>query len=472
MQTDGSESRARSLARFFADLHLEEVPAPVVERVRLLLLDSIGLAIAAASRPWSRLAIDTVKEMRGTRESAVLGTNLRLPAPNAALANGTLIHALDFDDTHLDTGLHPSSFVMASALAAAQACAADGKSTLAAALAGYETAIRIATASRNALFERGFHMSGVFGPMGAAAAASRARSLDTDQMASAIGISASFCSGILQAQLEGAPVKAIHPGWAAHAGVMAANLAAKGMKGPDHVFEGKLGFFNSYVGSGHYDLEPIAADLGSKWHVMDVSLKMYPAGHRSHFFIDSALRIAREHKLAAEDVDSVVCVVPAYLVYLHFQPVAYKPPNGYTARFSLPFIIATCLSKGEVVLDSFEDACVSDASLLELASRVTYRIEENADLPQNRGHIVLRTKDGRAMETRSLHILGTPENPATKSDVEVKFSKAVRGLLPQAQELALLDKLARIEELTDIGQLMELTQSAPNSRRRAWNAPA
>ncbi|MBI2907485.1 MAG: MmgE/PrpD family protein [Chloroflexi bacterium] len=461
----GPRTYSEQLGDFVAGLTHEAIPAEVLQKARLHILDAIGLALAGCGTEWARAAMGVAEALGGPPESRAMGTRLKFPAPNAALVNGVSVHGLDFDDTYIPGQVHVSSFVVPAVLAMAEAKGASGREALAAAVAGYEASCRIARASfdnstgRNEFLNRGFHTAGILGTLGAAAIAARIMKVDADTTATALGIAVSQSSGILQTQLEGTWTKTLHPGWGAHGGIIACYLAQKGFKAPRQIFEGELGFFRSYLGAGNYDLDALTRALGEKWEMLDISFKLYPAGHGTHFFLESALRLQKEHNLKPDDIAEVRCTVSPFRVHAHFEPrdQKYTPPNGYIARFGLPYLLAVRLLREDVGLDAFTDESIRDPKTLELASKVSYVVDPKADLSENKGHVVIRTKDSRTYENKQTVIPGTPELPATREQIERRFRLNGKDVLPPERLEAIIRGVNELEKLDNVGELVELT---------------
>ncbi|MFH1486304.1 MAG: MmgE/PrpD family protein [Chloroflexota bacterium] len=459
---------AEKLGTFVADLDYDKLPASIVKKVKLHILDSVGLALAACQTEWARVTTEVARALGGPEESQAIGTGHRFPAPNAALVNGTMIHGLDFDDTYIPGQVHVSSFVVPAVLAAGEAKGASGKVALVAAVAGYEASCRIGRASfdkssgRNEFTNRGFHTAGILGPLGAATVTAKIMGMDSDTTASALGIAASQSSGVLQTQLEGTWVKTLHPGWGAHGGIIACYLAQAGFSAPHKIFEGELGLFNSFLGAGNYDLDDLTQGLGQEWRMLDISFKLYPAGHGTHFFLESALHLQQQHQLKAEDIAEVRCAISPFRVHAHFEPhdVKYTPPNDYIARFSLPYLLAVRLLRDDFGLDAFSEETLRDSKVLELASKVTYVLDDKADLPENKGHVVIRTKEGRVYEHRQTVIPGTPERPATEEEIKRKFRLSARQSLSTERIEAIIDGVGNLEKLDNVKGLVDLTAPA------------
>ncbi len=244
-------SAARRLARFVVDLELKEVSAPAVEKAGLLVLDTLGCCLAAARYDFGRAARATAERLGGSPESALVGSRVRVAAANAALANATLAHGLDFDDTREDAIVHTGSVAVTTSLAVGEATGASGRATLGAMVAGVEVMCRVGLAVPGKFHARHYHPTALAGTFGAAAAAGKLYALTEDELVHAFGICGSQAAGIIEYLSDGSWTKRLHAGWAAHAGVVATLLGHAGFTGPETVFEGKHGFYRAFAGGVH-----------------------------------------------------------------------------------------------------------------------------------------------------------------------------------------------------------------------------
>src|SRR5580693_8186102 len=256
------ESLAPQLAAFARRATFARLPDEVVDSVRKRVLDVLGICVAATPLDTSAAAREWVADQGGAAQSNAVGVGARMPATLAAFVNGVLAHSLDYDDTHLPSVLHPSASVVPAALAAGQYAAAGGSAAIAAIAAGLEVCVRLGmagydSAARNSVFfEHGQHATSICGAIGSAVAAGLLLDLDETRLTSAIGIAASMSSGVIEANRTGGSVKRMHCGWAAHAGISAAQLAARGFTGPETVLEGRFGFFQAWL-RGEFDREAV-----------------------------------------------------------------------------------------------------------------------------------------------------------------------------------------------------------------------
>ena len=428
--------------------------------VRDRILDVLGVALAARGEDAGRATLCLVRSQGGVTESTVWGEPDRLPAAAAALVNGTHCHALDFDDTHLPSVLHPSASVAPAALAAAEAAGAGGAETMAAVAAGNEICIRLGMASydpaiRNSIFfENGLHATSICGALASAAAAGLLFGLDGEGIAHAMGIAASMGAGIIEANRTGGSVKRIHCGWAAHAGVSAAQLAVHGLTGPPTVLEGRFGFYRAYS-EGRFDSEAVVGGLGERWDLLRVWYKPYPTNHFTHAGIDAALAI-----LAAgvdpSDIETMELGVPQPVLRTIARPPELKarPTSPYTARFSGPFCVAAALVGGGglgVYLDDFTEATINDPERLRLASSVTCHADDESTgiFPhQFPGVLRVRLKDGSVVEHRVRHNRGGPENPLSAEELGLKFTLNARLAMSDSSVTAIHEAVMSIDRIT------------------------
>ncbi|MGH3166246.1 MAG: MmgE/PrpD family protein, partial [Trebonia sp.] len=391
-------------------------------------------------------------EWGGKPEATLIGTSDRRPAAAAGLVNGTLAHSLDFDDTHLPSVLHPSSAVIPAALAVAEETGASGPAFLDAATVGVEITCRLGlagydeAANNSVFFDRGQHATAICGTVGAAVAAGMLRGLDAGQLTSAIGIACSMGSGVIEANRTGGTVKRVHCGWAAHSGVVAADLARHGLTGPPTVLEGRFGFLQAFCGD-RVDIGQLTDGLGERWETPGIFFKPYPCNHFTHAGIDAALRL-RESGVTPESIVSLTLGVPAPVLHTIAEPPEEKkrPRSGYHAAFSGPYTVAAALLGGGglgVFHEDFTDAAAADPARLELAAKVDVvaDAECTAIFPrQFPAALTAGLTDGRRVTERVLANRGGPDRPLSEHELTTKF-------LLNARRSVTAEAAARIAEL-------------------------
>ena len=373
---------------FAAGVRDGDVEPDVLRDARRRVTDIIGIALAASGMEPAGSSARVVESWGGEEQASAIGRSSRYPAAGAALLNGTLAHALDFDDTHLPSVLHPSAAVVPAALAAAEGSGASGRDLLAAVAAGDELVVRVGMAGydpalgNSIFFEKGLHATSIAGTMGAALASAMVYGLGEEEIGHAVAISASMGAGIIEANRTGGTVKRVHCGWAAHAGITASELAAAASQDRPTVFEGRFGFLRAYL-DDRADVGALTRGLGEEWELTRTFFKPYPANHFTHAGIDAAISLRREG-LDIEEVEEIELGVAAPVLRTIAQPEEEKarPETGYAAQFSGPFTVATALVGGGglgVSLDDFTDEAVKDPVKLDLASRVRCDADEECD---------------------------------------------------------------------------------------------
>jgi 2-methylcitrate dehydratase PrpD len=446
-------SPAKALATFACSLTPDELPEEVREAAKLHLVDTLGCGLAAAGLGLGVQARTVAAAGGGAAQATVLGLPARVPAAEAALANGSLCHALDFDDTHAGALAHVTTVVAPAALAVAEARGASGADLLAALVAGTETVARIGLAASGEFHARGFHATSVCGVFGAAAAASRLLGLDEDATGSALGLAGSMAGGLFAYLDDGTATKPVHAGFAAHSGVLAAQLAAAGAEGPTSVFGARFGFYRAYVGSDDRALAAQVVDLGERWETLRVALKAYPACHYMHGVLGAATE-ATAHKhvdpARIEHVEVSVPPGPAVALVLEPEPEKLAPRTPYEAKFSLQYSLAWLLVYGRVGLDAYAAQAIEDPRVLALARRIGYRADASGDDGAFPGGVRIVLDDGRVLTADLRFQPGAPENPLPAAAVERKFVENSRLALDDEATHDLLAALRRVEHTADL----------------------
>jgi 2-methylcitrate dehydratase PrpD len=450
---------AETLARFAAGLDPRDIPSPVLERARYLILDAVGIAFASTRYDFAHRALSAVVELSaGAGDMPVIGLPQRLLPRDAMLMNGILVHGLDYDDTHAAGVIHASASCFPCALGVGAQVGASGLEMLSAYVVGIEAATRLGAVARGGFHQIGFHPTGLVGAFACALVAGRLYGMTASQMAMAQGIALSVGAGSLEFLQDGAWTKRMHPGWAAMAGANAATLARHGFVGPRNAYEGRFGLFASHLGqyAGNIDLGLATAGLGSAWELSRVTVKPIPACHFTHACADAAATLRRDHGLQIEDIRSVRALVPAEVVKTVCEPVATKqaPQNSYDAQFSIPYIVATALARGSFGLQDLEDAALTDPDVLSLARRVEYAVDPNSPFPKYySGEVIVTTVDGRELRHREEINRGAAERPITNAEVEAKFMQNATLAASPSRAAGIRDLVLSLDRLTDAAEL-------------------
>jgi 2-methylcitrate dehydratase PrpD len=396
------------------------IPRAVRERTEALLIDAVGLCVAARRTDYM-LAL--VGAMDAGGPCTAIGHAGGFPAEAAALVNGTAVHGEDFDDTFEGGPIHSSCAVVPAVLAACERFERDGRAALAGMVCGIEAMCRLSMVVPKAVHRSGFHPTGVLGTMGAALAVARTLGLDPQQTVDTLGNAGSFAGGIIEYLAEGAWTKRLHPGWAAQAGIQSARISARGFLGPRTVFEGTHGLFNGFArtAEGHYDV--LTDGFGERWVMQDITFKPFATGTMNQPYVDCALRL-RARGVRPGDVKDILCETAEGYVHRLWEPLAskHRPPNAYVAKFSAPFNIAVAWVTGGAGLAAFTEETAHDERVLALASKVRYVVNPDDPYPKAyTGHVRATLADGTVVEERQDHIRGGAQEPLTRAEIEAKF---------------------------------------------------
>lgn len=441
----------RTLANFATGLTLEDIPAPVLERAKLHILDAIGVALASSTEDFAHRAINALVSMGGDCGAyPVIGYACRLPMRDAVLANGALVHGIDFDDTHAAGVLHASASALPMALAAAQSVGGGGKDVLLAYLIAVETASRIAAAAKSGFHQNGFHPTGMVAPFGAVLGIGRLWGLTAAQMAHAQGLVLSMASGSFEFLEDGAWNKRLHPGWAVAGAITACAMAKNGFVGATRTYEGRYGLFNAFLGEykNGADLATCTAGLGAEWEMLKVSLKPYPVCHYNHSFLDAALALRQAHGIVPNDIESVNAFISKDQIGIVCEPLANKkrPQNTYDARFSLPFALSAALVRGQLTMDEISDETLADPQVLALCERTRYTIDPQSTFPRYYcGTLEIKLKDGRTLTHTEAINRGHPDKPLSQDDIIGKFRSTASRALPAGRVQQIIDETLRLE---------------------------
>ena len=388
----------------------EDLPAAAVEMARNLFVDVAGLAVAARREAY--IAATLAASERGGGCTAV-GHAGGFDAFSAALVNGTAAHGEDYDDTFEGGPVHSGAVVVPAVLAACEREQLGGDRLLTGIVTGVELLCRLSLVAPMATHKAGFHPTAVFGALAAAGAVAAALRLPPPAIASALGIAGSMASGIIEYLAEGSWTKRMHAGWAAQSGIRAALMARGGFAGPRTVLDGTHGFYRAFAPSRPADFGPLLDSLGSRWVMETIAFKPYACGTMTQPFIDCAIRLA-ETGVRAGDITAIVCDVAEGTVHRLWEPLAtkHRPPTLYAAKFSTPFCMAIGFTDRKAGFAQFTEQRVHDATVLELAAKIRYRINPDDEYPRNfTGHLRATLRDGTDLELRQPYMRGGAHAP-------------------------------------------------------------
>jgi 2-methylcitrate dehydratase PrpD len=451
------EPYSESIGRFLTGLRLDDVPDAVVAKAKLVFLDTLGVALASSTMDFGAMVSKVAVKLGGENNSVVIGIPQRVAAANAVIANGTLAHGLDYDDTLEEAIVHTGACAWMTAMVVGEEVRARGKAVLEAAIGGTEVLCKIGLVAPGKFHARGFHPTAICSTFGAAAAAGKLYGLNLNQWIDALGLCGSQSSGIIEYLADGTWTKRMHPGWSAHGGIIACLLAREGFRGPAKVFEGSHGLFSAFGGKSDFRFERLL-ELGGQWEIPKLAFKSYPCGSISHPYMDCALRIKQNFSPRPDDIAEVVCRTAEGPVHRLWEPLGDKqrPVSSYGAKFSLPYSIAVMLVHGRAGLEQFTDDAISDPAVLSLAARVRYVLDPTIDYPRHfSGHVKVTMVDGRVFEENQPHPRGGLEDPLPPAEIVEKFRANAGLALPANQVDEIVVTVGRLEEISSISLLTD-----------------
>lgn len=452
------ERYSEKIGAFVRGLRLEEVPQDARDKAKLILLDTLGVALASSTMEFGRMALDVAATLGGEPESQLIGDPRKVAAANAVLANGTLAHGLDYDDTLEEAIVHTGCCAGSAALAVGGALGASGKKALEAVVAGIEVMCKVGLVAPGKFHARGFHPTALCATFGAAAAAGKLYGLELPQWMDAFGICGSQSSGIIEYLADGTWTKRLHPGWSAHGGIIAVLLARRGFRGPASVFEGRHGFYRAFGGEQGCNLERLD-ELGKSWEIRRIAFKSYPCGSISHPYMDCALKLRQKRSFRPEEIAAISCRAAEGAVPRLWEPLQDKqrPSSSYGAKFSLPYSIAVMLVRGKAGLEEFSDQAIADPAVLSVAEKVRYELDPTIDYPRHfSGHVRVRLKDGTVLEESQPYPRGGLESPLPPAEIEGKFRANALLALSREKVEKIVATVRVLEQLPSVTTLAYL----------------
>ncbi len=445
---------ARELARWVLGLKYEDIDAGTESYARELILDHIGTAArgsVADNMPSVDATLAAMGADAGPHLTAVVGKQPARPEW-AVFSNAIAAHSIELDDTHSASSLHPAVVVIPGALAAAEIEGSSGREFIAAVVAGYEVACRLGRAlNPKDVYAKGFHPTPIVGPFATAAAVGKLIGLNEEQLAHAFGIAASESAGRTEFLSEGAWTKRFHPGWASHAGYIAARLAQHGFTGPSQPFDGRDGLLRGYGSTEHADR--LTTGLGSPFELSRTSVKPHACCRYNQGPIDLAIKLQREHGVGASDIASIEVGVVTAAIGIVVEPRDRKirPTNDVDAQFSLPYAVGLGIEKGQATLAEYAEPTMSDAGVLAIAERTTAVVKPEFDAKYPDiwpCDMTITTTDGRTLYAALEFAKGDPENRLSYDEMCAKF-RALAGVVFDPAQLDAI--IAAVDTLAEGG---------------------
>jgi 2-methylcitrate dehydratase PrpD len=460
MTASDSAGLSLQLAQYATQVSFASLPASTVHATKRALLDAIGVISAASGiAPEARPFIDLAVASGGKASSRILGTGILCPPAAAALANGALSHALDYEDAYDGAPVHPNASLIPAVLALAQARApVSGRDLIAAIAVGCDLACRMGLSLRQPLEQGGWYPPPILGAVGAVAGAARLLRLSPRQLVDAwsLLLLQNSCSGEI-IHSPGSTIRAVREAFPAQAAVNCVLLAEAGIQGFSAPLEGTAGFFRMFAG-GNYSVQELLSDLGARWYVDSLSFKPWPSCRGTHAAIEAALVLRSRPSFDCGQVERIIIEGGSVQAMLA-EPLARKsaPATAIEAKFSLPFTVALALGRGEVTLDSFDAGSREDPALRAIAGRCIWR--QRLDWGRERatsGALQIHLRNGVQLRHEVQDALGCPTRPLDDAHLLLKFeaclSRASRPL-STAQSRALATRVLALENEPDAGAI-------------------
>lgn len=453
-------SYTSEVARYIADLRYEDVPSEVLERLKLLVLDSLGCGLYGAKLEASGILIDRLRSMDHTEACAVWGSPTRMSAPHAVLVNGMLIQSFELDDYHTHGLVHNGSTVIPPIVALAEMREGlSGKDFLAAAVAGYEIGPRVGICMGQQHLVQGWHTAATIGVFGSVASTSKAVGASAEETAHALGMAATQSCGLMAAQF-GSMAKRMHAGRAAQSGFYAGVLAKDGFTGIDDVFDREYGGFCTTFSASpdKFDLDALTSGLGSSYEVMNDSLKFYCCAASNHSAIDAIRNIRKRRPFDPREIERIVVHGSEAMKKHVFWK--YVPGALTTAQFNMPFVLATFILEGDVFVSQFTETFIRDPQRIALGEKVAFVIDREATaagaVQRHKARVEMFLTNGERHEETVLAPKGNRNNFASRDDVVEKFMKLSTEVVPEAQARGIADLTLALEDCRDVRQLAGL----------------
>ena len=439
-------SETAALASWIVSNRIETVPEDVRHEARRAIVNYLGCALGGSHDEAVDIAIEALGPYSGPPTASILGRAERLDPLHASLMNGISSHVYDFDDTTPKNYMHPTSPVASALFAYASVNPVSGRDFMEAFITGFEAEMRIGNAVYPAHYDVGWHITGTAGVFGAAAAIGRLLGLSRQKMIWNIGLAATQAAGIRE--MFGSMAKSFHPGRAAQNGYSAALLARAGFTAGEHGLEGPRGF--AAVQAASYDLSKITSGLDVDYELRSNTYKPFPCGIVNHPTIDGAIQIHNQHHPAPASIAAVRLRVAPLVLDLCNQTHITK---GLQGKFSVYHGAAIGLVRGKAGIQEYTDAAVNDPAIKRVRERAT--AVGDASLTEDQAQVEVELMNGEKLTRFVEKSLGNVHRPLTDAQLDDKFLDQAILAIPLEQAEALLRQCWRIDQLTDVNQLIK-----------------
>ncbi|WP_010530076.1 MmgE/PrpD family protein [Lentibacillus jeotgali] len=445
----------------FLNLSYGKLSEEVVDRVKYLTLDFIGLASRGSLFTSSKPLQTFIEKFGGDGDGTIIGNKELSSLPQyAALANGAAAHSLELDDVINESSLHPAVSVFPAAFAVGEEANRSGKDFIVASLIGYELMSRLGVAlNPSEVYKKGFHPTGLMGTFAASVTSSKLLNLSTEKTYNAIGIAGSQTSSSMEFLQTGAWTKRLHPGWAAQSGIIAAQLAAEGFTGPDTIIEGNSGFAQAH--SDNYDLTQLDNSFDMNENaILKTSIKPHACCRYKQGPLDLILDIVKENNLVPSDINQINVYLVGTALPIVAEPAAEKrrPKSSVDAQFSMHFGAAVATIYRNTLLEQYDETVIRDSNVISMMDKVTCVRDEDLEeyFPTKwPARVVIDSKKG-LFEKKIDYPKGDPENPLSWDEIINKFRYVTSPIYSEKQQTAIIDKVRDLENLKGIKELGNL----------------
>ncbi len=460
----GNNAFTSGIANFVAGLRYEDIPHEVKDRIKLLILDSLGCAIFGVHLEWSQILIQTLTKLDSTTACRIWGSAKRISAPHAVLVNGALVQSFELDDVHRQGVLHVGAVTLPPLFALAELKPGmTGRDFLTAAVAGYEVGPRVGMCMGQEHIVQGWHSGATVGVFSAAAGAAAALRLSPQKTVHALGIAGTQAAGLMAAQF-GAMVKRMHAGRSAQSGFYAAVLAENGFTGITDVFENPYGGFCTTFSrsTDRFNRDELISGLGERFETMRISLKFYSCVSTNHTSLDAIRNLQQSRPFGAKDIEKII--VRCSQATLEHAGWPYKPQGMTAAQLNLSYCIATLLLEGDVFVDQFSEGLLADPARLALAAKV--EVQEDPAITargakfRHMVSVAVHLTDGRVLQDTVEAPRGSERNFPSTADVVAKFTKLAGRVMPSTQVQRIATTVLDLDRLDAMGAVVDAVAPA------------
>lgn len=447
-------------ADWLTRLSLADVPADVVEGTKLRILDLVGVMLAARSLDVVLAGKRAALELDGGAGASIVGHPDDISLSGAAFVDGVMSAVLEFDDTHIESNVHPTGPAVAVAIPECHRRGLSGRSLIESVLAGSELSCRLGLVAPIRMHELGFHPTAVYGVFGAVYALAKARGLTGEQIVDAIGAAGSMSAGLISSFEDGTSTKSLHVGLAAASAVRAVGLASHGISGPAAVFEGRFGWFRSHVQSDvPFRFSALTDGLGTEWQVLNIASKAYPCAFTMMPHIAATLALRNEHRIAPEDVVEITCHIMPRSFPIVCEPVEDKlrPRTTWHGRISLQHTVAEALVLGRMGKHAYAPDNLRNPQINALADKVRPVADHAAgkNLKRSGGKVAITLRDGREVSHSIDDMPGTRANPISVDGYIAKFRANVSDVLAPDLADETVETLLRLDTVENVAPLFD-----------------